>query len=55
MNVRDFISEVEQLEMWLDDRNSGDLPIEIFDKRGNKVEFLKFSIDLSRNVIEIHD
>lgn len=54
MNVHYFIEEVKNLEKWLWKHDYEDLPIEIFDKRGEKIEMFNFSIDLDRDVIEIN-
>lgn len=51
MKLSKLITELNILEKWLEKRDYGDAPIEVYDKHGNEIENIKFSIDLERNVV----
>jgi len=55
VKTSEFFSEAEMLKKWMEDRGYEDMPIEVFDKRGNKIETFRFSVDLERQVIEVSD
>lgn len=55
MKVSEFFAEAKMLEKWMDTRGYQDMPIEIFDKRGDLIETFRFSVDRKREVIEIND
>lgn len=55
MKVSEFFRDVKMLEKWMNDRNLSDMPIEVFDKRGELVDQFVFSVDIKRQVVEITD
>ena len=55
MKASEFFQEAKMLQKWMEDRGIGNLPIELFDKRGNLIETFRFSVDLERQVIEATD
>lgn len=54
MKVEEFIKKVKELDEWFDGRYNKDMPIEIFDEQGNMIEDIRFSVNLSRDVLEIN-
>ena len=55
MKTSEFFAEAKMLQEWMEDRSYPDMPIEIFDKRGELIDAFRFGIDIDRDVIEISE